>query len=583
MDIKCLSLSPEKITEELQMLVNAARQSSHFSIWSEVFRALAYYDRRQDMSILWEQLTNRDDKKEGIPGAQTLVLTEAGLECARPLAALESLLESLDIQHCSPLTPETAHLWQQWLLAELSWWKDDHTDGLEAFAQQLTGLLKNPPPQLDPSMTKEWQQLIFRGALLCARSAIARGDCSKAGEWLAQIDGIEVDTGLPTGLWELDYLQGMHLWSRGELQLARSYLEKSLSLNPFQSRVRFELNLLDFFQEPSSTKNSTVQSPTLPLPGVHDVLAAGAVALFKKGQLDQTRQYLEQMDQPETAYSLSLVWPEARKLRLEQGKQLCAYMAETRKEWQTALHLWDAVPPEAGFLGSRLTHQAHQLYLLGKHLEQIGDTGEIGETSEANKDLHIHFHKELGKLAIRPITGEAMFYRGLAAEKSMPQRATVDFRALLRQPGWLEKSRKDAPERLIYIGDFLLKAGLGKDAYKAYHSVNPDSPRGARERQLLGNLILRFPPDPAAAASILDKVKHDEHPPKHDNPLRDLVQEAGEKGLILVDEWKVFLYLYQSLQTALTGDFEAAETIRGKALDLLTPGSTKEKKNEDNI
>ncbi len=589
MDIEPLSYSPVKITEALRMLGSAARKTPDFTVWAVAFRALAYYDRRQTISILLKQLSKGNDvksdpKKKEITGAQSLVLTEACLECAQPLTVMESLLESVDIRKCSPLTPEITYLWRQWLSAEISWWKEEHTNGPNAFETRLTTLLQRPAPQLDPYMTTERQRLISRALLFCARSAIARRDCGKALEWLTRAGDIQADTGgLSPGLWELDYLKAMAAWRRGEPLEARSYFEKCLSLNPFQSRVRFESDLLRFLQEPSSMEDSAPRYPSLSLPGVPDALASNAAALLKQGRGDDARQYLEQMERPPTAYSLLLVWPEALKLRIRQGKQLHACIAENQKKWRTAMHLWDAAPRTAEPSSSRLTHRAHQLYLLGKHLQQTGGTMETEDADRENKKLHIHFHKELGKLAVRTLTGEAMFYRGLAAEKSMPQRAVADFRALLRQPKWLEKSRTHAPARLLYIGDHLFKAGLHNDAYKAYRCIDQDSHHGAAQRRLLGDLVLRFPPDPAAVDSILKGANPDEHLQGQDNPPRDFVSEAGKGGLILSDQWKAFLYLSQSIQIALAGDFETAENIRRRAMETLTPGSSKENKNDENI
>jgi len=132
-----------------------------------------------------------------------------------------------------------------------------------------------------------------------------------------------------------------------------------------------------------------------------------------------------------------------------------------------------------------LVHRAHRLYLLGRHLRQQSAVGE----GDLDRTLQTQFQKELGKLSIRPLMGEAMFYRGLAAEENMPDRAIADWRALLRQTAWVEKTQKMAPSRLLYLGDRLLRVGLIKDAHKAYDRASAVSVVGAQERVLASELI----------------------------------------------------------------------------------------------
>ncbi|MGD2086303.1 MAG: hypothetical protein PVH61_08980 [Candidatus Aminicenantes bacterium] len=476
MDIERLSLSPVKMTEKLQMLVNAARQSSHFSTWSTGFRALAYYDQRQTIANLLTELTNVPQERENSFGGQALVLAEACLECAAPLSIDESMLKHVDVQNCLPLAPDVANLWKQWLLAEFTWWKKGKPGCLEDLQTQLADYAQNLPSEIDPYSKKEWTRLISRSALLCARCALAQGKTNKAKEW---IELVSLDR---PGLWEVEYLRGMIAWYRKEYQAARTCLEKSLALNPFQSRVRFELAMLIASQSASNPGNASFKD----VPGVHDMVAGSALALFHSGRDDEALGYLEQLEKPEKPYSLFLVWPQARTLRIRQGKELRAYMAEANKNWLEAINCWDAVRIEDSPV-TDLVPRTHRLYLLGRYLEQTEGT------HDPDKKLYTRFHKELGKLAIRTLTGEAMFYRGLAAERFMPERAQADWRAVLRQSAWLEKTQITAPGRLSVLGDRLLKAGFKKDAYKAYQRVTDTSITGVSERKFLSGLITQSP------------------------------------------------------------------------------------------
>lgn len=82
--------------------------------------------------------------------------------------------------------------------------------------------------------------------------------------------------------------------------------------------------------------------------------------------------------------------------------------------------------------------------------------------------LYNRFRKELGLLSIRPLHGDALFFRGLAARDHVPRRTRSDWRALLGQSAWIEHTREHAPERFPVIADFLLHAGDIDHACKAY-------------------------------------------------------------------------------------------------------------------
>lgn len=87
------------------------------------------------------------------------------------------------------------------------------------------------------------------------------------------------------------------------------------------------------------------------------------------------------------------------------------------------------------------------------------------------KNLYNEFHQELSLLALHALTGDAMFYRGLAAHETRSDRTVQDGRALLRQRRWVEKIRQESPCHLLIIGDWLLQAGLIDEATRAYQLV----------------------------------------------------------------------------------------------------------------
>jgi hypothetical protein len=483
---------PEKTPAALDRLVDACHQSRWFPVWALAFRALAYYDRRQAIRDLLAQAV--ESPASGSHGLE-LVLAEARLECACPVPVTDLVPQDIDVHDCLPLAPEVARLWQQWLLAEFAWWESGEPETVE---RTIADLLETPAPDDDPYSLNEWDRLTRHAALLGARCALSRCAVEKALQW------IEWASRNRPCSWECQYLSGLVAWSQGERQSAKALLKRSLADNPFQSRVRFELGMLLSGEDPSGSR-SYLET----MPAVHDAAASSAVVLFRLDQESETRRHLEQLDQAEAPYSLRLIWPRTRRLRLRQGKNLRAHLAETNQDWPEALKRWDearqsheAPGQETRSQARDLVHRAHRLYLLGRCLRQKNAAGE----EDHDKMTHTQFHKELGKLSIRPLMGEAMFYRGLAAEKSMPDRAIADWRALLRQSTWVEQTQKVAPTRLLCLGDRLLKVGLDMDAHKAYDLASATSVAGAQERVFTSRLITQHPFEAAHLVQILESA-----------------------------------------------------------------------------
>ncbi len=475
--LKERSASPDKIPESLDTLAEACQQSQWFPVWSLAFRALAYYDQRQIIQKLIERaLESSANHSCGL----RLVLAEAQLECA--WSSSYSLLKNIDVENCLPLAPEIAHMWHQWLLAEFEWWEEWKPDRIQG---NIAALLQIPSPENNPYSQKERIRLLHHIALLGARCALSQQRMEDTHHWIKTAAHYRPES------WENKYFEGLVAWSQGDIPVAQAYLENSLNRNPFQSRVCFELGIMLSSAEPADTSFYLEN-----MPGVYDAVASSATALFQLGRKNEASMRLDQLEQAEAPYSVRLIWPHARMLRLRQGSELCIHLAAAGQDWLKALNNLDITL--ASSLSSQimiqpdrrvkdLIYRARRLYLLKQCLEQQMAEGE----GSFDKTLNAQFHKELGKLSIRPLMGEAMFYRSLAAEKNMPGRAIDDWRALLRQSSWVEKTKRTMPERFLYIGDRLLKAGLNKDAYKAYTIGSEASVAGAQKRMLLSKLLIQ--------------------------------------------------------------------------------------------
>ena len=486
--------APAKIPTVLGDLVEACRSSHWFPIWTLALRALAYFDRRLQLRDLLATTKIELIENDGYK----LVLAEARLECAQrmPLADLRQVA----IPTCLPLTPQVTELWRRWLRAEFMGWENDRLDEHSQAKSDLSACLETPPSQDDSFSASEWRRLSYHAMLWQAKWALSKALSNDARQWLDKAARTR-----PAG-WEWRYLSGLLAWSRQDHVAAQSLIEESLAVNPFQSRVRFELGMLIAGLDPAGS-----QTYLESMPGVHDAAASLAVVYHRLGKTVAAQQCLAQLSQAENPYSLSLILPQARALRLHQGLELCAHLAELEGDWLKAVEHWDTARQRdvsARQSGEHpinrsgaLVHRAHRLYLLGLYLHGM-DSSDHG--------LQEQFHKELARLSLRPLLGDAMFYRGLAAEECLPERALADWRGLLRQTAWLEQNQRMMPNRLLYLGDQMHRAGHLGESGQAY--AHADMGCASSERATASALLAQETPVAEKTLQILDAMAASQNP-----------------------------------------------------------------------
>jgi tetratricopeptide (TPR) repeat protein len=457
---------PETIPAALNRLTTYSQTSRWYPIWALAMRALVFYGQYQAVSELLVRAVEQIDQ---LPEGFRLVVAEAQLECGQTYREAQNLLDGIDVQALLPLSVTTADLWRAWLSAEYAWWSGTEPPATPSELQETL------PPNGVSYDVNEWQRITTQAALWRMRYALGHGDVERAQS--------ELDRARDAPAWKIMYLKGLLCWAQGRTEDARQHLGQSLLLNPHQTRVRFELDLL------RSTLAPPLDFVLEPIPHVHDTLASTAAFYAQTKRFDAARHHLHQWEQPEEAYSRQLIWPQAHVLRLQQGNVLRAYLAEQQGDWETALNLLGEETPD-----DDLTRRAYRLYLLSRYLLML---------DAPPKSLVESFHKELGKLSLRPLIGQAMFYRSLAAQETMPDRAIQDWRALLRQSTWVTQA---APEFLLLLGTHLLKAGLWDDAQRAYDRAAEKGAIGAEERQRLCRMASHFLFDelPSLAEAVPD-------------------------------------------------------------------------------
>jgi len=479
---------PDKVPAMLESFITACKETALFPLWSFALHTLAYYDKRQHINA-W--LGNMIDRTSELPEALKFVLAEASLECTHHTTFFKSLVSNIDCNNCQPLVPEIASFWQQWLQGEFSFYQGRDKSSVEQIEARLNSLIEKHID--DTFFIKEYKRLQRRATLLCLRSCLAQGNMDKACQW------IDIAGKHDAGLWEVYYFKALLAWADNKYLDAQKLLEQSLMENPFQSRVRFELAMLLSCQD----KKDAVINLEEAMPDVHDAEAALAIQLCHCGYEEKAQSHLNKLDDPESPYALYLILPEAAKERICQAKALQVYLGEKHRDWYKAIKHLDEISDFSckTVKADALVHRLYRLYLLRQHIkEQKHDT-------QGYKELVTYFNKESGKMSIRPLLGDAMFYRALAVAENMPERAIRDCQALLRQSKWIKKTYKRSPQKILHIGDYLFRQELFNEAYRAYKIVQKTFTTMAEER-IFAIEILKNPPDIETLIAVLKEQKY---------------------------------------------------------------------------
>lgn len=474
--------------EAVDTLAAAVAQISSPLLLSTAVEVLAWYDRRHAIGELLEQQLSRATE---LSVEMRLVLAWAQLECGSCDAGTASVMQQ---------TAESSRPWtslSELLAVELEF---QDTGGRHEQLETLTRLEACLAEEdcADPALATLVLRLRYQALGLAARVALARGDLQQADAALVRADALGPDS------WECAYLQGLRCWAAGKLEPALALMDRSLELNPHQRRVSLEREVLLHLAGEKPTPSLAA------LRGPDDVISALAGVLCERGRRAEAYELLAWLDQePRGPYSTRLVWPSVRRARLERGQRLGAHLAEEHGDFAGAVRWVDRLLEAQGAAdrGGRdtLATRAYRLYLLSRHQEAALDSRQPEEdTAAAGRQ----FNKELGKLSIRHLMREAMFYRGLAAEVSDPERAGADLCAVLRQSSWIKKLLEASPEALLVLGDRLVRAGHFEDAARAYEMVPAATP-GAAERMYLARFLCKSGPD---LADALDELEHRDAP-----------------------------------------------------------------------
>lgn len=409
-----ISENPKRLPSGLRTLVENSQDAVWYPIWALAPRALAYFDQR---GLLHDWFNHTRDQLMDAPAGKQLAWIEAGLECAKLEAA--DMLPAVNADDYAPLLPEITHLWKVWLQAEFACWNGGNFHDYLDDANTI--IVGTTMPQKHDLCAHQWNRLVQRITLLNWRSSIHQP---------IQTDAIVPDT------WDSLYIRGCLAWSAGNPTAAHDYFTASQQNNYFQSRVAFEAAVLSM--QPISA------------PDVPDMRAMIGLMALRDGQAQEAEKQVNRLDDAADPFSLRLIWPEGYRQRVARGRELAAYLAEARNDWPEALAKWDQLRTSRP---RNPTFRAHRLYLISRLLQEQQSWSEESELFS----IWDSFQRDLGQLSVRTLSGDALFYRGLAAAHDMPELAVQDWKTLAQDKEWIAKQ---APERLVALGDRLRVAGL---------------------------------------------------------------------------------------------------------------------------
>jgi len=452
---------PSQTPDALVQLAEYGQTCLWFPGWVLAPRALAYFDRR---SLLRRWCTETGAFAAGAPVEHRLAWIEAGLECGLLDAA--TLLQHIEFDQCPPPMLPVVRLWTAWLQAEYSGWI---TGTAELAFKKVDVLLSELSAPDDLFLGREWDRITQRIGVLGARLTCRHKE--QADHWLAT---------LPPS-WDTHYAHGLTAWAAGDYALAGDYFAASQQANPFQSRVAFEAAMLTDY-------------PVAALPAVPDMRAMAALLHFRAGNPSDAEAILDTFEEAVEPFSLRLISPAGYQQRIQRGQELSAHLAETRKDWRSALARWDTARQKRP---RDLMYRAHRLYLMRQLLhEQAAMPVEAPDP----RNLWDNFQRELGLLSVRELSPDAQFYRALAAAQEMPQLAAKDWIALSENDKWRAKASR---EYILALADGLCKAGLWDQAYRIYAAAPANLLPSA-----LGRILVAEDLDAGEMLSALENVEN---------------------------------------------------------------------------
>lgn len=427
---------------------------AELALWGPVealaYRALAYWGRRRTLARILSR------KPPASP-----VRVEAWLEAATPHPIpLENRHLGL-ADHAIPHADEFLGLWVDVLAAE---WRLAYQEQDAAAETKLWSVLGCSLEQVPSAFARsQCQRLQARALAALIRYRLGLG--SDVMELLKH----PAATSLP--LWELEYLTGLRNWQLGENQNAVARLRRSLDLNAFQTCTRLGLASLSAYCDTEAALGFLEHAePT------RELFLTRSVILARMGRFDEAESALAS-----AARRGDIGWEAVRqswcrgRAQIERRERILgAALAERRGEWPAAEEHWQAACSGGKSKG---LCEARRLWAVACEQTRL-PSGRTWRHSVLRQRRH-ELEREIGNI---PLVGEALFFRGLAMLETAPERASKDFRTLLRQRSWIAAEQTVGGQRLIVGGDALVRLGYWQEAVRAYELASPRTSASAQER-----------------------------------------------------------------------------------------------------
>lgn len=275
--------------------------------------------------------------------------------------------------------------------------------------------------------------------------------------------------------WEHAYLKGLVSWRLGDTEAAKTALNQSQDLNPYQSCVHLALAALPGACSLDDTLEWFGDSCVS-----RELQHARSAVLARLVRYDESEAALQRAAADGCAREpMRFTWAEATTDRQFREEALRAALAERRGDWATADKVWRLAGKDKGDRSLAVTRH---LFAATREME----TATAGSPSRRIERVRRERDRLRHQIGLRPLIGNETFFRGFALMEELPGQAERDLRSLLYRHSWVQTEKRVGGGRLVPLGDALSRLGCMQDAIRAYaHAIEAGESAAAVRLALL--------------------------------------------------------------------------------------------------
>jgi hypothetical protein len=289
----------------------------------------------------------------------------------------------------------------------------------------------------------------------------------------ARLDAEDILTGkwadgMPN--WECKFLLGMSSLSIEQPKQATAHLEMAYQTAPRQGTVA--IALAGRFAEDDPQRAVTLFDE---VEASFETLIAKAALLLRCRRDDEARECLTAADEPNLPGEPARLFQDSVRVQYRlQRKALATALFERQGRWSHAAAEW--VSGDGNGQSSSLI-KARELYQAVQEQKNLAGRQIWRQSLLAQKIARSRY-----ELSQAVLNHEALFYWAAGNCDSDPAEAVRGFRRLVRQLAWTEAQQRVGGDRLVLVGDVLLRNGETADALRAYRMAQSAGYHEVEER-----------------------------------------------------------------------------------------------------